>query len=60
MRLDTRRDGLHGFQITRTWKEVTQGVDAVFSYDNKIYLIKVHFLGTNHESSCFHRNTELC
>uniref|UniRef100_A0A671UD06 Hemopexin n=2 Tax=Sparus aurata TaxID=8175 RepID=A0A671UD06_SPAAU len=40
MRLDTRRDGLHGFQITRTWKEVTQGVDAVFSYDNKIYLIK--------------------
>ncbi|XP_036947676.1 hemopexin [Acanthopagrus latus] len=40
MRLDTRRDGLHGFQITRTWREVTEGVDAVFSYDNKIYLIK--------------------
>ncbi|XP_073318271.1 hemopexin [Pagrus major] len=40
MRLDTHRDGLHGFPITRTWKEVTGGVDAVFSYDNKIYLIK--------------------
>nr|AMW64454.1 warm temperature acclimation related 65kDa protein 2 [Scomberomorus niphonius] len=40
MRLDTHRDGLHAFPITRSWKEVTTGVDAVFSYDDKIYLIK--------------------
>ncbi|CAG5933645.1 unnamed protein product [Menidia menidia] len=40
MRLDTRRDGLHAFPITRTWKEVTNGVDAVFSYTDKIYMIK--------------------
>ncbi|KAA8579525.1 hypothetical protein FQN60_006618 [Etheostoma spectabile] len=40
MRLDTHRDGLHAFPITRAWKDVTNGVDAVFSYTNKIYLIK--------------------
>ncbi|XP_061571609.1 hemopexin-like [Cololabis saira] len=40
MRMDTQRDGLHPFPITRTWKEVTNGVDAVFSYTNKIYMIK--------------------
>ncbi|XP_042260929.1 hemopexin [Thunnus maccoyii] len=40
MRLDTKRDGLHAFHITRAWKEVTHGVDAVFSYTDKIYLIK--------------------
>ncbi|GAA6216127.1 hemopexin isoform X1 [Lates japonicus] len=40
MRLDTRRDGLHAFLITRAWKEVTHGVDAVFFYGDKIYLIK--------------------
>ncbi|KAM7375358.1 hypothetical protein PAMA_014452 [Pampus argenteus] len=40
MRLDTRRDGLHAFPITRAWKEVTGGVDAAFSYTDKIYLIK--------------------
>ncbi|XP_051283974.1 hemopexin [Dicentrarchus labrax] len=40
MRLDTHRDGLHAFPITRAWKEVTNGVDAVFSYTDKIYLIK--------------------
>ncbi|XP_029305644.1 hemopexin isoform X3 [Cottoperca gobio] len=40
MRLDTHRDGLHAFQITRAWKNVTSGVDAVFSYADKIYLIK--------------------
>ncbi|KAM3585261.1 uncharacterized protein V6R79_012378 [Siganus canaliculatus] len=40
MRLDTQRDGLHAFRITRSWKEVTEGVDAVFSYADKIYLIK--------------------
>lgn len=42
MRLDTRRDGLHAFPITRLWKEVTR-VDAVFSYTDKMYLIKVDF-----------------
>ncbi|XP_023251217.1 hemopexin [Seriola lalandi dorsalis] len=40
MRLDTHRDGFHAFLITRTWKEVTGRVDAVFSYSGKIYLIK--------------------
>ncbi|KAK5847683.1 hypothetical protein PBY51_016791 [Eleginops maclovinus] len=40
MRLDTSRDGLHAFPITRSWKEVTSGVDAVFSYTDKMYLIK--------------------
>ncbi|KAF3706355.1 Hemopexin [Channa argus] len=40
MRLDTKRDGLHAFPITRTWKEVSNGVDAVFSFTNKIYMIK--------------------
>uniref|UniRef100_A0A8C7YN27 Hemopexin n=1 Tax=Oryzias sinensis TaxID=183150 RepID=A0A8C7YN27_9TELE len=40
MRLDTHRDGLHAFPITRSWKELTNGVDAVFSYNDRIYLIK--------------------
>ncbi|XP_078099726.1 hemopexin [Sander vitreus] len=40
MRLDTHREGLHAFPITKAWKEVTSGVDAVFFYTNKIYLIK--------------------
>ncbi|XP_070786476.1 hemopexin [Enoplosus armatus] len=40
MRLDTHRDGLHGFPITRTWKEVTGGVDAVFSHSDRTYFIK--------------------
>uniref|UniRef100_A0A3Q0SMM0 Hemopexin n=1 Tax=Amphilophus citrinellus TaxID=61819 RepID=A0A3Q0SMM0_AMPCI len=40
MRLDSRRDGLHAFPITRAWKEVTNGVDAAFSYTDKLYLIK--------------------
>lgn len=40
MRLDTHRDGLHAFPIIRLWKEVTNGVDAVFSFADKMYLIK--------------------
>ncbi|XP_053273369.1 hemopexin [Pleuronectes platessa] len=40
MRLDTRRDGLHAFPITRSWRQVTNGVDAVFSYTDKFYMIK--------------------
>nr|QBF53721.1 hemopexin [Chionobathyscus dewitti] len=40
MRLDTRREGHHAFPITRSWKEVTNGVDAVFSYSDNMYLIK--------------------
>lgn len=43
MRLDTRRDGFHAFPITRMWKEVTGRVDAVFSYGDKLYMIKVGF-----------------
>lgn len=41
MRLDTRRDGLHAFPITRLWRDVTSGVDAVFSFSDKMYFIKV-------------------
>ncbi|XP_061693250.1 hemopexin [Syngnathoides biaculeatus] len=40
MRLDTHRDGLHAFRITGTWKEMIHGVDAVFSYNDKLYMIK--------------------
>ncbi|XP_061760639.1 hemopexin [Nerophis ophidion] len=40
MRLDTHRDGFHAFPITRVWKEMISGVDAVFSYTDKIYMIK--------------------
>ncbi|XP_013866100.1 hemopexin [Austrofundulus limnaeus] len=40
MRLDTHRDGFHAFPITRGWKEVANGVDAVFSYADKVYMIK--------------------
>ncbi|KAL6115488.1 hpx [Pungitius sinensis] len=40
VRLDMRKNGLHAFPITRSWKEVTHGVDAVFAYDNKMYIIK--------------------
>lgn len=41
MRLDTHRDGRHAFPITRPWAEVTSGVDAVFSFSDKLYMIKV-------------------
>uniref|UniRef100_A0A7N8YIA3 Hemopexin n=1 Tax=Mastacembelus armatus TaxID=205130 RepID=A0A7N8YIA3_9TELE len=40
MRLDTQHEGLHAFPIVRAWKEMTNGVDAVFSVTDKIYLIK--------------------
>lgn len=50
MRLDTHRDGLHAFPITKAWKEVTSGVDAVFFYTNKIYLIKVDLEVTSKKS----------
>ncbi|XP_077569599.1 hemopexin [Stigmatopora nigra] len=40
MRLDSHRDGFHPFSITRAWKEMVNGVDAVFSYTDKIYMIK--------------------
>ncbi|XP_039998203.1 hemopexin [Xiphias gladius] len=40
MRLDTHRDGFHAFPITRAWEQVTHGVDAVFSYSDKTYMIK--------------------
>ncbi|XP_034031397.1 hemopexin-like [Thalassophryne amazonica] len=40
MRLDSHRDGLHAFSITKKWKEMTNGVDAAFSYTNNIYFIK--------------------
>ncbi|XP_027012368.2 hemopexin [Tachysurus fulvidraco] len=40
IRLDTLRDGIHPFPITRSWKEVSGPVDAVFSYGDKIYIIQ--------------------
>ncbi|KAJ0062323.1 hypothetical protein NL108_007537, partial [Boleophthalmus pectinirostris] len=40
MRLDTARDGLHAFPIKRSWREVASGVDAVFSYTDRMYMIK--------------------
>ncbi|KAF7664165.1 hypothetical protein LDENG_00187150 [Lucifuga dentata] len=40
LRLDTIRDGLHAFPITRQWKEMGHGLDAAFSYDHKMYMIK--------------------
>ncbi|XP_072318714.1 hemopexin [Eucyclogobius newberryi] len=40
MRLDNARDGLHAFPIIRSWREVVNGVDAVFSYSDKMYIIK--------------------
>lgn len=41
MRLDTHRDGLHAFAIARAWKEMSSGVDAAFSYADKLYMFKV-------------------
>ncbi|CAL8406795.1 unnamed protein product [Arctogadus glacialis] len=40
MRLDTSRDGMHAFPVNRMWPEVAGGVDAVFSYQDKMYFIK--------------------
>ncbi|XP_056156889.1 hemopexin isoform X2 [Lampris incognitus] len=40
IRLDTHRDGIHAFPISRSWSEVAHGVDAVFSYNDKMYFIK--------------------
>jgi len=51
MRLDTRKDGLHAFLITRSWAEMTSGVDAVFSYNDNMYLIKVDFEITSEAST---------
>lgn len=41
VRLDSQRDGIHPFPIVRLWKEVSGRVDAVFSFDDKIYIIQV-------------------
>ncbi|KAJ8358295.1 hypothetical protein AAFF_G00015900, partial [Aldrovandia affinis] len=40
MRLDTHRDGWHAFPIANVWKEVGDRVDTVFSYEEKLYIIK--------------------
>ncbi|CAL8289148.1 unnamed protein product [Lota lota] len=40
MRLDTIRDGMHAFPVKRMWTEAAGGVDAVFSYQDKMYFIK--------------------
>ncbi|CAL9698588.1 unnamed protein product [Knipowitschia caucasica] len=40
MRLDTARDGLHAFPIARSWKELSSGLDAVFSFNDNMYMIK--------------------
>lgn len=41
LRLDTHRDGSHHFPISRLWKEISGGVDAVFSYGDNMYIIQV-------------------
>lgn len=41
IRLDTQRDGWHAFSISHLWKELDSDLDAVFSYDEKLYMIKV-------------------
>ncbi|XDV25560.1 hypothetical protein PO909_029460 [Leuciscus waleckii] len=40
LRLDTHRDGSHHFRISRLWKEISGGVDAVFSYGDNMYIIQ--------------------
>lgn len=40
LRLDTHRDGSHHFPISRLWKEISGGVDAVFSYGDNMYIIQ--------------------
>lgn len=56
MRLDTARDGLHAFPITRAWKEVTNGVDAVFSHTDKLYMIKVFkIVSDSYKYMCMHK-----
>ncbi|XP_015219463.2 hemopexin [Lepisosteus oculatus] len=40
LRLDTARDGWHAWPIDSAWKEVHSDVDAVFSWDHKLYIIK--------------------
>ncbi|XP_039537290.1 hemopexin [Pimephales promelas] len=40
LRLDSHRDGIHRFPISRSWKEISGGVDAVFSYGDTMYIIQ--------------------
>ncbi|XP_076838735.1 hemopexin [Brachyhypopomus gauderio] len=40
IRLDKPHDGSHHFPITRSWKEVSGPVDAVFSFGDKMYIIQ--------------------
>ncbi|KAK7130370.1 hypothetical protein R3I93_019869 [Phoxinus phoxinus] len=40
LRLDTHRDGSHRFPISRSWKEISGGVDAVFSYGDNMYIVQ--------------------
>ncbi|KAG5833760.1 hypothetical protein ANANG_G00279300 [Anguilla anguilla] len=40
MRLDTKRDGWHTFPITHLWKHLASDLDSVFSYKDKLYMIK--------------------
>nr|ARB08604.1 65 kDa warm temperature acclimation protein 2 [Chanos chanos] len=37
---DRQEEGWHAFPISNTWKEIGGDVDAVFSYDSKLYIIK--------------------
>ncbi|KAL6485038.1 hypothetical protein MHYP_G00070830 [Metynnis hypsauchen] len=37
---DRQTVGWHAFPISRTWKEIEGDVDAAFSYDGKLYIIK--------------------
>ncbi|KAI4882053.1 hypothetical protein NFI96_007679 [Prochilodus magdalenae] len=40
IRLDSHRDGIHFFPITRLWKEVSGRIDAAFAYEDRMYIIQ--------------------
>lgn len=60
MRLDSRRDGLHAFPITRMWPEVTSGVDAVFSFSDKLYAVKVGLELPTEKTFSLKHNPRIC
>ncbi|KAK6486710.1 hemopexin-like [Huso huso] len=40
LRLDTKRDGYHYWSITSNWKELHDHINAVFTWDHKMYFIQ--------------------
>lgn len=64
-RVDTVRDGLHGWLLNHTWSGMEGEVDAVFSWADKLYFIQVSCGGRRAFASfkdlglCPHRRTHL-